>query len=123
MVPQHLKGIKAKRLGGEVRLGRTKNLRQAGYNQLALPSKMRSPGRLIVFEGMDGSGKSALSEALARVLTDQGSAARLVAFPGRIPGTLGQLVYKIHHDSNAYGIDRLAPSSLQALHIAAHLDA
>jgi dTMP kinase len=84
---------------------------------------MRSSGRLIIFEGMDGCGKSALSKALTRVLAKQGSTARLVTFPGRIPGTLGQLVYTIHHDANSKGIDRLSPSSLQALHIAAHLDA
>jgi len=84
---------------------------------------MKMPGRLLVFEGMDGSGKSVLSEATANLLEEQGSPSQLITFPGRIPGTLGHLVYRIHHDANANGINRLSPSSLQTLHIAAHLDA
>jgi len=79
-------------------------------------------GRLFVFEGIDGSGKSVLSDAISTRLANQGSPAKLITFPGRIPGTLGHLVYRIHHDAKSNGIDKLSPSSLQALHIAAHLD-
>src|ERR1051326_8463756 len=84
---------------------------------------MINSGRLFVFEGADGSGKSAVSTAFAQFLRTQGLAAQLIPFPGKTPGTIGELVYRIHHQSNACGVKQLTPTSLQALHIAAHLDA
>lgn len=36
---------------------------------------------------------------------------------------MGSLVYRLHHENNAYGIDTIAPVAIQAMHIAAHLDA
>jgi thymidylate kinase len=81
-------------------------------------------GRLIVFEGPDGVGKSTLSRAFADHLREHGSRCELMSFPGRDPGTLGQLVYQLHHDDpTVRGISRPTPTSLQALHIAAHLEA
>ena len=38
-------------------------------------------------------------------------------------GTIGRLVYDIHHDPVQYGVEKITAASLQALHIAAHLDA
>ena len=46
-----------------------------------------------------------------------------LSFPGKDAGTVGRLVYDIHHDPVRYGIQEITAASLQALHIAAHLDA
>ena len=79
-------------------------------------------GRLYVFEGADGCGKTTLANRLARWLSEQGLAVELLAFPGREAGTLGQHINILHHDPAAFGIKELFPASLQLLHVAAHLD-
>lgn len=79
-------------------------------------------GRLIVFEGPDGVGKSSLSRAVATHLQSQGEACLWYAFPGHEKGTLGELVYRLHHDAPALGVSKLTAASLQTLHIAAHVD-
>jgi len=56
-------------------------------------------------------------------LVTQGVACELFAFPGREEGTLGKLVHELHHDSTAFAVESLTPTSLQLLHIAAHVDA
>jgi thymidylate kinase len=80
-------------------------------------------GKLIVLEGPDGVGKSTLSQALAKKLTDFNIPCELQAFPGKEEGTLGRLVYDLHHNLDAFGVRNVTPASLQALHIAAHLEA
>ena len=80
-------------------------------------------GRLIVFEGPDGVGKSTLSNALANKLKNFDVPCKHLAFPGNEVGTLGRLVYDLHHDTDAFGLNAITPTSLQVLHIAAHLDA
>ncbi len=80
-------------------------------------------GHLIVFEGPDGVGKTTLAKALVEELTRRGARCEYFSFPGRDPGTLGRLVYEVHHDPGKFGIDHMDPTSLQVLHIAAHLDA
>ena len=82
-----------------------------------------NPPRLIIFEGADAAGKSAVCNEYLKALLPQGIAAKLLAFPGNRPGTLGRLVYQLHHDTRSMGVERLTAASLQALHIAAHLDA
>lgn len=80
--------------------------------------------RLIVFEGVDAAGKSTVCDAYRKALISHGVTAKLLSFPGKVPGTLGQLVYDIHHVPEARGVERRpTAASLQALHIAAHLDA
>jgi thymidylate kinase len=80
-------------------------------------------GKLIVFEGPDGVGKSTLSEALTKNLRAADIPCEHVAFPGKEEGTIGRLVYDLHHRPDTFGLNKVAPASLQALHIAAHLDA
>ena len=80
-------------------------------------------GKLIVFEGTDGVGKTTLSHALAHYLTGLGIPCESVAFPGQEVGTLGKLVSDLHHAPQILGLERISPTSLQTLHIAAHVDA
>ena len=35
----------------------------------------------------------------------------------------GKLVYELHHEPSSHGVSVISPSSLQLLHIAAHVDA
>lgn len=80
-------------------------------------------GRLIVFEGPDGVGKSTVSREVLRELLNRGVACELLTFPGREEATLGRLVYQIHHEPEALGLGAITTTGRQALHIAAHLDA
>lgn len=83
----------------------------------------RRLGRLIVFEGPNGIGKTTISEAFARRLNDRGSASVVYSFPGRNQGSLGEHIYRLHHSRIDFGVEEIEPSALQALHLAAHLDA
>ena len=62
------------------------------------------PGQLFIFEGPDGTGKTTLSLRLVEWLTSQGHHARYVSSPGRIEGSLGELVYNLHHSPERYGL-------------------
>ena len=80
-------------------------------------------GQLIVFEGPDAVGKSTLVKSLRSILADRQISVEFLSFPGDRPGTLGKLVYDLHHSPNQFGVSKITPISLQALHVAAHLDA
>ena len=80
-------------------------------------------GALIVLEGPDGVGKSSLHDALATELERCGHDVLRLAFPGKEVGSIGELVYRVHHDDPAVGVRDIAPLAKQALHIAAHIDA
>lgn len=82
-----------------------------------------SPGELIVFEGPDGAGKTSLIARYADLRRKKGDVVTSLSFPGREPGSLGSVVYSIHHDPGKFGINAMTPESLQTLHVAAHLDA
>lgn len=84
--------------------------------------RMPAP-QLIIFEGVDAAGKSAVCGRYLLSLENVGISAKLLSFPGKASGTLGSLVYRLHHSPMSVGVNRLTPASLQALHIAAHLDA
>ena len=80
-------------------------------------------GHLIVFEGPDGVGKTTLARLLTRELEHRGCHCLYKSFPGQEEGSLGRLVYDIHHHPHKFGIEQMSPTSLQMLHIAAHVDA
>lgn len=84
---------------------------------------MRSNKKLYVFEGPDGVGKSTLSLALAERIRDSGIQCVYLSFPGQEEGTLGNLVYQIHHDQKRLNVNSISQTSLQVLHVAAHIDA
>jgi thymidylate kinase len=81
------------------------------------------PGQLLIFEGPDGTGKTTLSLRLVEWLTSQGHHARYVSSPGRIEGSLGELIYNLHHSPERYGLHGITPAAKQLLHVAAHIDA
>lgn len=83
---------------------------------------MRQHGQLFVFEGADGVGKSELSKRFADLLEQRGVRTLHLSFPGMEDGTIGKLVYDVHHAPAAHGVQSIAASSLQLLHVAAHLD-
>jgi len=84
---------------------------------------VRQYGRLYVFEGPDGVGKTELSRRFADHLNREGESAIWMSFPGRDEGTLGKLIYDLHHAPASFRLGKITPASLQTLHIAAHLDA
>jgi dTMP kinase len=84
---------------------------------------MQNLGKLFVFEGPDGVGKSTLAQWFATHLENAGNRCTLLSFPGKEVGTLGRHVYELHHDPGKFGIDTLSEASLQLLHVAAHIDA
>jgi dTMP kinase len=80
-------------------------------------------GKLFIFEGPDGVGKTTLSKLATELLNAAGQPTKWLSFPGREPGTLGHLVYEVHHQPQKLGVNHLTDAAKQALHIAAHLDA
>jgi thymidylate kinase len=79
-------------------------------------------GALIVFEGANEVGKSTLAAFLYTNLKLKGVPCDLLAFPGNENGTLGRHIYELHHGGIRFGVNRMEPTSLQLLHIAAHVD-
>lgn len=79
-------------------------------------------GQLLVLEGPDGVGKTTIADGLEERLKTGGIPVRRFSSPGNQAGTLGALVYAIHHEPRQFGLTRLPSEALQALHIAAHLD-
>jgi len=80
-------------------------------------------GRLFVFEGPDGVGKSTIIGEVEERLHRVGESCVRLAFPGKEPGTLGLHIYELHHQAEQFGVRSLSPLSLQLLHVAAHVDA
>jgi thymidylate kinase len=80
-------------------------------------------GKLLVFEGVDGCGKTTLSAALTQFLRAAGFDCERHSFPGKRPGTLGRHVYDLHHRPKNLGVQTITATSLQVLHVAAHIDA
>jgi len=80
----------------------------------------------VIFEGVDGSGKTTLARALAAYYRELAPTTPLYVdnFPGSQPGTLGEWVYRVHHAraADAPAPHDIAPAALQLLHVAAHVD-
>lgn len=79
-------------------------------------------GYLFVFEGPDGVGKTTIINNIYNVLTKRGFTVVKYSFPGNDEGTLGKLIYSLHHDPNRFGILEIDVTSIQLLHLAAHVD-
>src|SRR5258706_12479054 len=79
-------------------------------------------GKLFVFEGADEVGKTTLASMLADSCRSKGLRCDLVGFPGNEIGTLGRHIYELHHDSKQFQVENINPTSLQILHVAAHID-
>lgn len=79
-------------------------------------------GRLFVFEGPDGVGKTTIINAVEKRLHERGQACSRFSFPGRESGTLGAHIYELHHQPAQFGVKDLSALSLQVLHVAAHVD-
>lgn len=84
---------------------------------------MRQRGKLYVFEGPDGVGKTELSTRFAGALNEKGITAVRLAFPGSEKGTIGKLVYDLHHTPQSMGVNKISSASMQIMHVAAHMDA
>lgn len=85
-------------------------------------SSRPAPGRLVFFEGPDGVGKTTLHRLALKAISDLGRV-RGFAFPGNQEGTLGELVYRVHHERGGLPFGDIDPLALQILHVAAHVDA
>jgi thymidylate kinase len=84
---------------------------------------MSKRGKLFVLEGPDGVGKSTLAQVLTKHLNSIKVPCDYLAFPGHEAGTLGRHVYDFHHNPVQFGVETVHPTSVQVLHIAAHIDA
>jgi thymidylate kinase len=78
------------------------------------------PGRLVIFEGPDESGKTTVSKLVAEELRRTGQKCIWLAFPGAEPDTLGAEIHALHHDIR---FAKAPPLSVQLLHVAAHIEA
>jgi thymidylate kinase len=83
---------------------------------------MRLTAPFIVFEGADKAGKTTLCDRVELELHKIGYPVHRSRLPGKTPGTLGELVYRLHHEPHLIGINDIDPTSLQVLHAAAHID-
>lgn len=82
-----------------------------------------SKGALIVFEGADRTGKTTLSRALAERMEEHRYRCLVRSFPGHEEGTLGKVVYDVHHRGGTFSsIEKISQAALQVAHIAAHID-
>ncbi len=80
-------------------------------------------GLLIVVEGPDGVGKSTICRAIENRLGTAGHNILHLSFPGKLPGTVGELVCRVHHDEGPNRVKDISNLAKQALHVAAHIDA
>ncbi|MDQ7815901.1 MAG: putative DNA base hypermodification protein [Melioribacteraceae bacterium] len=79
-------------------------------------------GNLFVIEGPDGVGKTTICKIVCDELKKKNVKVKQLSFPGNIEGTLGKFVYELHHNKHKELIHKTTPTSLQALHISAHID-
>lgn len=100
-----------------------RKIKLSNGDNMQSPRKQDCKGRFIVFEGVDAVGKTTLSEDLFNYLSSKKIPVRLCRFPGTQKGTLGELIYRVHHSHESeFGIEQIEPCALQLLHISAHID-
>src|SRR5438552_4965460 len=80
------------------------------------------PGELYAFEGPDGVGKSTLAKLLSEHLNRESIPHELLSFPGNEPHTVSELIYRLYHAPQSFGIDSITPLSLQVMVTAAHIE-
>ena len=85
-------------------------------------TKTASLGYLFILEGPDGIGKTTIIEEVFKQLGNYKLPVSKLSFPGKQVGTLGKLVYDIHHNIESFGVSKIHQASLQMLHVAAHID-
>lgn len=101
---------------------RTRTRRHSHNRSPSLRPRQTFPGQLLVVEGPDGVGKTTVCRALAEHLMARGHDLLQLSFPGKQPGTVGELVYRVHHDEGPISVRDISPLGKQALHVAAHID-
>jgi dTMP kinase len=97
----------------------------AEANETLVLMKTRSidrRGQLIVFEGVDGVGKTTLSRRLVLALRRDGIGCDRASFPGREPGTLAAHIYRLYHSPSHFGVRFVDDTALQLLVTAAHVE-
>ena len=84
---------------------------------------MSISGKLIVLEGPIGVGKTSVSNALENRLSPMVDAPVLTrSFPGDQQGSIGHLIYDLHHNRDKYITREIDPLALQLFHVASHVD-
>ena len=66
---------------------------------------VRQRGKLYVFEGPDGVGKTELSRRFTAMLNERARRRNSSHFQARDEGTIGKLVYDLHHAPQSFGVD------------------
>jgi dTMP kinase len=79
-------------------------------------------GQFIVFEGIDGVGKTTLAKRLINELRKDGVPCEGASFPGRESGTLAAHIYRLYHRPSRFGVRAIDHSALQLLLTAAHIE-
>lgn len=79
-------------------------------------------GQFIVFEGVDGVGKTTLAESLLRTLRRDGIPCLGASFPGREPGTLAAHIYRLYHNPHRFAVRSINHEAIQLLLTAAHIE-
>lgn len=79
-------------------------------------------GYLFVFEGPDDVGKTTLATKLSEGLTESGTDHKVLSFPGRESGTVGEFIYRFYHDPLSFGVAQVSPITMQVLVTAAHIE-
>lgn len=57
---------------------------------------------IYVFEGIDHVGKTTIVQRIKEIIDKTGKECIILSFPGKADGTLGALVYDIHHNQKKY---------------------
>lgn len=85
-------------------------------------NKKEKVGLLAIFEGIDHVGKSTIVDMVSKELTKIKRSHSQYSFPGKKTGTLGRLIYDLHHDNGSIKSEFIDNESKQILHVAAHID-